>query len=199
MVYPALLMVLGFGVLALMLLFVLPRFAGMFESLDTPLPASTKMLMDLSDLLRSYWWAVLGGLVAAGVGARFWLRTPTGRRAFDTVAVRAPGISAITRSFALARIVRVLGTLMNGRVPLLDALALARQTARNVHFAELVAKAEEAVNRGATMSSAFAESDLVTPAIVESMRSGEQSGQVATLLLNVSDFWTRRTRWSSSR
>jgi type II secretory pathway component PulF len=81
MVYPALLMVLGFGVLALMLLFVLPRFAGMFESLDTPLPASTKMLMDISDLLRSYWWAVVAAVPVAVFGVRYWLGTrPAGGR-----------------------------------------------------------------------------------------------------------------------
>ena len=188
LVYPALLMVLGVNVLAMMLLFVLPRFAGMFESLDTPLPASTKMLMDVSDLLRTYWWAALGGLVGGGFGLRYWLTTATGKRAFDTFVVRAPGLKAITQSFAIARITRVLGTLLNGRVPLLDALALARQSSKNVHFAALVAKAEDAVTRGATMSSAFAESTLVSPSIVEAMRSGEQSGQVAVLMLNISDF-----------
>ncbi|MDB5295951.1 MAG: hypothetical protein JWO31_1934 [Phycisphaerales bacterium] len=188
MVYPCLLIGLAINVLGMMMLFVLPRFAGMFQSLDTPLPASTKVLMDISDALRNYWWAGLGGLVAAGFGLRFWLKTPSGRRALDTFTVRAPGLGKITRSFAIARIVRVLGTLLNGRVPLLDALALARQTARNVHFAALVEKAEEAVTRGAPMSSAFADSPLVGPTIVESMRSGEQSGQVATLLLNISDF-----------
>ena len=188
LVYPALLVVLGVNVLAMMLLFVLPRFAGMFESLDAPLPASTKALMDISDLLRTYWWGVLIGVVAAGFGLKYWLRTATGRRAFDTFAVRAPGLRNVTRSFAIARITRVLGTLLNGRVPLLDALALARQTARNVHFAALVVRAEEAVTRGQTMSSAFAESDLVSPSIVEAMRSGEQSGQVAVLMLNISDF-----------
>lgn len=188
MVYPALLIVLAVNVLCSMLLFVLPKFADMFASLDAPLPPTTRMLMQVSELLRGYWWAGLIGVAGGVVGARYWLRTAGGRRAVDTFAVYAPVLRTITRSFAVARITRVLGTLLNGRLPMLDALSLARQTARNVHFAALVARAEEAVNRGSTVSSAFAEGDLVQPAVVEAIRSGEQSGQVAALMLNMADF-----------
>jgi type II secretory pathway component PulF len=119
---------------------------------------------------------------------RYWIKTPKGQRLFHGALVHAPMLKNITRSFAIARVTRVLGTLLNGRVPMLDALALARQGCSNIHFAELVARAEEAITRGSPMSSAFAESELVTPSIVEAMKSGEQSGQVATLMLNISDF-----------
>lgn len=188
MIYPILLIGLSVSVLCLMLLFVLPRFTELFASLDAPLPSTTHMLMQLSEFLRGYWWAILLGIGAAVVGLRFWIRSPQGRRAFHGALVHAPMVKNITRSFGIARITRVLGTLLNGRVPMLDALALARQSCSNVFFAELVAKAEDAVTRGSPMSSAFAESPLVTPSIVEAMRSGEASGQVATLMLNVSDF-----------
>ena len=188
MIYPALLIFLSINVLALMLLFVLPRFAGLFDSMDVPLPATTRMLMQLSDGLRTYWWAGLLGMGGTFFCVRFWLRTPSGKRAFDTLLVRGPIIKNLIRPFSVARITRVLGTLLNGRVPMLDALALARQSSRNVHFSDLVRSAEDAVNRGAPMSSAFAESDLVTPSLVEAIRSGEQSGQLATLMLNMSDF-----------
>src|SRR5438270_11144909 len=78
MVYPALLIVVSMFVLVLLLTFVLPRFTELFKTLDTPLPPTTKMLMCLSDLMRSYWWtlpAVIGGVV---FGARVWLATPQG-------------------------------------------------------------------------------------------------------------------------
>lgn len=188
MVYPALLIVIAINVLCGMLLFVLPKFAGLFESLDAPMPPTTKFLMTLSDGLRNYWWALIAGVVGGFFGVRSWLRTPAGKRAVDTVAVKTPVLRDVTKSFAVARITRVLGTLLNGRVPMLDALALARQTARNVHFAELVARAEEAVTRGMPVSSALAEGDLVQPSVVEAIRSGEQSGQVANLMLNMADF-----------
>ena len=189
MVYPCLLIVIAIGVLALMLLFVLPRFMGLFEQLDAELPPTTKVLVIISNALRAYWWLI--PIVGAGAffGVRTWLNTATGRGVMDALVVRLPVAGPIVRSFAVARITRVLGVLMAGRVPMLEALALARQTAKNVRYVALVARAEEAVTRGSTISAAFAEAeDLVSPSICEAIRSGEQSGQMGPLLLNIADF-----------
>ena len=188
MVYPALLIFIAASVLSVMMLFVLPRFAGLFATLDAPLPPTTKFLMDLSNFMRDYWWAILLAIGAAAFGARYWVNTPGGKRALDTAALRMPVFGKMFRSFAVARILRVLGVLVQGRVPLLEALGLARQTARNYHFADLVARAEDAVTRGGTVSGAFGESDLVDPSLVEALRSGEQSGQIGNLLISVADF-----------
>jgi type II secretory pathway component PulF len=189
MVYPCLLIVIAIGVLALMLLFVLPRFMGLFEQLDAELPPTTKVLVVISNALRSYWWLIPIVLGGAFFGIRTWLNTATGRSALDALVLRLPMAGPIVRSFAVARITRVLGVLMAGRVPMLEALALARQTAKNVRYVALVARAEEAVTRGSTISAAFAEAeDLVSPSICEAIRSGEQSGQMGPLLLNIADF-----------
>jgi type II secretory pathway component PulF len=144
--------------------------------------------MGLSEFLRSYWWVALGGGVATFFGIRHWVGTAGGQRTLDTVVLKLPMFGKVVKSFSIARITRVLGVLVNGKVPLLEALALARQTARNVHYVALVARAEEAVTRGSTISSVFAESDLVDPSLVEAVRSGEQSGQIGNLLINISDF-----------
>ncbi len=189
MVYPCLLIVIAIGVLALMLLFVLPRFMGLFEQLDAELPPTTKVLVVISNGLRSYWWLIPIVVGGAFFGIRTWLNTATGRGVLDSVVLRLPMAGPIVRSFAVARITRVLGVLMAGRVPMLEALALARQTAQNVRYVALVARAEEAVTRGSTISAAFAEAeDLVSPSICEAIRSGEQSGQMGPLLLNIADF-----------
>ena len=127
-------------------------------------------------------------LIAAVVGAYFWVGTEAGRIRIHTVLIRLPLFGPTIRNFTVARIIRVLGVLMTGRVPLLEALRLARHTAGNIHYVGLVAKAEEAVTRGSTISSVFAESDLITPSLTEAIKSGEQSGQMAGLLLNMADF-----------
>jgi type II secretory pathway component PulF len=188
MIYPCLLVVIAVNVLATMLLFVLPRFTGLFQTLNVALPPTTKMLVTASELLRAYWWAVPVVLVGGFFGGKFWLATPSGRKAFDAVALKLPMTGHIVRSFSTARIMRVLGVLLNGKVPLLDALGLTRQTVGNCYFVALVGRAEEAVTRGSTISSVFAESNLVSPSLVEAVRSGEQSGQLGPLLLNLSDF-----------
>ncbi len=188
MIYPSLLIVVAIGVLTLMLLFVLPRFAGLFETLDVELPPMTKILMACSDFLRSYWWTLplaVGGAVFAG---RSWLKTDSGRRSVDATILKLPAIGAIVRNFAVARIARVLGVLLAGKVPLLEALGLARQTVNNSKYVELVTRAEEAVTRGSNVSTVFAASDLVSPTLCEAIRAGENSGQMGPLLLNIADF-----------
>ena len=118
----------------------------------------------------------------------YWVRTPAGKQTVDTILLKLPGVGQIVRSFSVARITRVLGVLVNGKVPLLEALGLARQTVRNTHFMRLVARAEDGVTRGSSVSAIFGESDLVNPTLVEAIRSGEQSGQLGSLLLNIADF-----------
>jgi type II secretory pathway component PulF len=188
MVYPCLLVLISCVVMVILMTFVLPRFAGLFEQLGSPLPPTTKMVMAASDLMRGYWWAgilLLGGGI---FGTRAWIRTPHGRRAFDTFLVKAPGLGKMMRSFAIARITRLLGIQLESKVPLLDALRLTRQAAGNLLFQDLLATAETAATRGQSVSSAFAASDLVSPAISEAMHSGEQTGQLSMLLINIADF-----------
>ena len=99
-----------------------------------------------------------------------------------------PKIGGIVRNFSTARIVRMLGVLLESRVPVLQALKLTGDTTSNVHYTDLMHRAEKAVSQGKEISSAFADSDLITPAVYEATRSGEKSGQVGPLLLNLADF-----------
>jgi type II secretory pathway component PulF len=188
MIYPALLIVVAIGVLALMLLFVLPRFAGLFETLDVKLPPMTQMLMACSDFLRSYWWSIPIAGVVVGFGVRAWVKTEPGRKGIDLIMLRLPMVGGIVRSFAVARIARMLGVLLAGKVPLLEALGLARQCVSNHKYVELVTRAEDAVTRGSNVSTVFAATDLVNPTLCEAIRAGEQSGQMGPLLLNIADF-----------
>lgn len=188
MVYPAMLLVVAVGVLALMLMFVLPRFSGLFETLDMELPPTTQMLMMLSNFLLAYWWSVPFIALGAFFGMKFWLKTPSGVYAVHTIAVRLPGLGKITQSFATARIARLMGILLESFLPLLEVLALVRDSTPNLHYRNLLGKAEQAVTRGEPISSAFKDSSLINPTVYEALRSGENSGQVGPLLLNVATF-----------
>ena len=188
MVYPALLLVVAVSVLMVLLVVVVPKFGELFHGLDVPLPPTTKALVALSDLVRSYWWAVLVLAAAPVVGLRLAWTSQAGQKALDTLVLRLPQVGAITRSLITARMARLLGVLMQSHVSVLDALHLARQSVGNRHYADLMVKAEEAVTHGRPISSAFSETDLVAPSVCESIRSGEQSGQVGPLLVNIADF-----------
>lgn len=188
LVYPCLLIVVAIGVLTLMLGFVLPRFVGLFDTLDTALPPSTEALIWVSDMLRTYWWMALLGVGAVVIGLRFWVGTPDGKRAVDTVAVRLPGLAKITRNFATARIARVLGLLLDSKVPLLESLRLTLQATSNVHYAALITRAEDVVTKGEAISLAFADPALIDPSIHEALRNGEENGRIGSVLMQVAEF-----------
>jgi len=188
MIYPCLLTVVAVAVFIVLMTFVLPRFADMFETLGAPLPPTTRFVMAAGAAFRAYWWALLIGLGVAGTCAALWLRSPAGRRAFDASVLRLPVFGAILCNFATARIARLLGVQLEGKVPLLEALALTRQAAGNLVFADLVERAEQAATKGQAISASFAESRLMPPTITEAMRSGEATGQMATLLVSIADF-----------
>ncbi len=188
MVYPCLLCALGVSVVVLMLLFVLPRFAGLFANLDSPLPPSTKFLLFLSEGLQNYWWVIVPALVGAGWGAKKWLGSARGKQKIDELLLRAPKIGKLTRSLITARLSRMLGVLLESRVPLLEALGLTRQAAINIRYADLIARAEDAVSRGETISSILGNTDLINPAVQEALRNGEQSGKLGQPLVQMADF-----------
>ncbi len=188
MIYPTLLISISMSVLVLMMTFVLPRFATMFEDMDAPLPPTTKALMVISDILRNYWWAVIGGLALIVGGFVAWLRTEGGQRMRDTFLIRAPGIGGIVRNFATARIARLTGILLDSYLPLLDVIALVKESTSNYHYRTMLGNAEKAVTHGEPMSAALADPSLINQSAYEALRNGESTGQIAPLMLTVADF-----------
>jgi type IV pilus assembly protein PilC len=188
LVYPCLLIVVAVSVLMVLLTFVLPRFTELFHTLDTPLPGTTYILVLLSQATCRYWWIVLSGGGGLGFAIYTWLRTRAGRRSLAVACVRLPTLGALTRNFATARITRLLGILLQGRVSLVEALQLTRESTNNHLYAELLEKASEAVTRGESLASAFANNSLVAQSVYEAMRSGDKTGQLGPLLSTVADF-----------
>lgn len=188
MVYPCLLITVGVGVLALLLVFVLPRFATLFENLDAPLPPATRALLWISDTLGVWWWAAAITLGGGGAAVRIWLNSPTGRRSMDRLLLNLPRIGLIVRNLMTARLARMLGTLLDSRVPLLQSLQLTRESAANSCYADLLSRAEQAVSRGEPISAVLCESDLISACVQEAIRNGETTGQIGTPLLQMADF-----------
>ena len=188
LIYPVLLVTVGLTIFVMLLLFVIPRFAGLFQTMDVPLPATTAILVAASAAFRAYWWLILLA-VAGGIGSlAVYLRTPRGRVLRDTVVLRLPYVGSIVKSLATARIVSLLGVLMQAHIPVLEALRHVRQSTGNIHYQKLIARAEDAVSKGEAMSAAFDDVRLVNPSVYEAVRSGEQSGEIDRLLATISGF-----------
>ena len=188
LIYPCLLATVGVVVVMVMIGFVLPRFAGLFETLDAPLPPTTQMLMAISDVLRSKWWMFLILAVITGAAGKYWLSTPTGRRTLDTWLVRLPYLGHFVRSLITARIARLLGVLLSSQVQLLEALQLTRRATVNTRYADLMQRAEEGVANGSPLSASFEGTHLINPSMTEAVRHGEQSGQLAVVLTDMAEF-----------
>ena len=188
MVYPALLIVVGLGVTLVMLLGVIPRFADLFASLNASLPPTTEFLVGVSNGFRAYWWIALGVLVFGGVGLKIYISGDHGRRTIDLWATRVPYAGIVVRGFATARIARLLGVMLESRVPLLEALQLTQHATGNGLYADLIGTSLSAATRGEPISAVFSKSELIIPSVSEAMRHGEQNGQVGPILLDMADF-----------
>lgn len=188
MVYPAVLIVVSLCVLLVTLFFVLPQFRGLFDTLQVPLPPTTALLMSTSDWCASHWWAVIALAIAVATAPVIALRSPPVRECLDRILVVAPRIGPIVRAFATARIARVMGVLLDARIPMLDAVRLARQGCSNSCYARLLDRAESAITRGESLADTLSHSGLVVPSICEALASGERSGELGPVLLQVASF-----------
>lgn len=188
LIYPSMLISLAITMFIMLLLFVIPRFAELFETLNVPLPGSTRMLVACSTFFRQAWWLVgLGALALVGSGIWFWGDTRM-RPLRDRAMLRMPYLGKIVKSFAMARIVRLLSVLLAGHVPLLKALNLIRRCAGNIHYAILIERAEAMVATGESLYAAFYDAELMSPSVLEAIRSGESSGRIDELMGNMADF-----------
>ena len=187
MLYPTILVFLSIAIFSLLLIFVIPRFTILFDTLDVPLPASTQILVSISEVFRSYWWAMGLSFLGTIIAVVTYLRTPKGKRLRDTTKLKLPYIGNIAKSLTTARVICLLGVLMEGHVPVLKALKLVKRSAGNLQYADLISKAEKHVSNGELLSLAFSDENLISPCVHEAIHSGEQSGQIDSLLLNIAN------------
>ena len=188
LVYPAVLLLLTGAAILVMLVAVVPRFEGMFQALNAPLPATTELLISLSEIIRSYWWAILLGLIAAAAAAIWYARSAPGRARIDRVMVTVPGISPVVRGIAEARLARVLGTLIGAHLPLLDALDLLADSVNNSVYRDVLERAKESVSTGSGLAPVFETSAVIRPSFTEAVRSGESTGRLGEVMTRLASY-----------
>ncbi|MBX3390023.1 MAG: type II secretion system F family protein [Phycisphaeraceae bacterium] len=186
--YPGILITVSFGVIIVLLVSVLPQFSEMFDSLQTPLPPSTQLLIELSEILRGYWYVLAPGFAAFVAMIVLWLKSDAGWAMMDAALLRLPRFGPVRRSFAQARLLRLLGTLLESRVNLLEALRLTRESLTSAAYIDLLVRCEASVEKGEPLADSIGDASLVSPSVKEAIASGERSGQVGPVLLQVADF-----------
>ena len=181
-------LVLAFGVL---IRFVLPKFANLFRNLNAELPLPTRILIGVSDLLEHQGLLIVGGVAAAAVGFYFWARTEAGRRRIDAWAFGVPIFGPLFQKIALARFARVLGALVAGGIPIVQALAISRGVAGNRLLEEEIDRMRDGVVAGQGLSDPIRDSRVVPPLVVKMISVGEETGSVDKVLARVARFYDR--------
>lgn len=195
MAYPVLLFLIGTVVVSGLLVFLVPRFQTLFESLRqrNELPALTEGLLAASDFLQNWglWILLLIGLTVWAV--RGWLKTETGRRIWDRYILRVPVAGNIFLSFAVARFCRILGTLLQNGVPILRSLEIAGQATGNRVLSDAVQKATENISAGQSLAAPLAACKLFPPMVIEMISVAEEANTLETVLVQIADALERRT------
>lgn len=189
MFYPVAVLLVAVGVIALMLLFVIPRFKDVFSGLTNgaPLPGFTTFVLNLSDLVRHH--APVVAIILAGVTGLLFLalRTSLGRLAFDQFKLKMPLLGPVIRKAAISRFARTLGTLLGSGVPILHALQLVRDTSGNVVVGRLVSEIHDNVKEGETITTPLRAATVFPPMVVGMVDIGEQTGALPDMLLKIAD------------
>lgn len=187
--YPIVLTVVSSLVITVLVLFVLPEFADVFEQLDAPLPAITELLLDASGVLRQHLFAFVGGLLGLIGWAAWYLRTAAGRRRLDSLKLNVAVFRNVTRPIIAGRLFRLLGTMIESGVPLLDALRLTRGSVTNKLYQELFDQLEQAVLNGRDMTGPLAACSFVPPAAAQMIATGERTGNLASVAQITGEFY----------
>lgn len=187
MIYPLVLIVVMGIVMSVLLIFVVPRFVGIFESMHQELPLPTLMLLGFSTAVQQYWWLIFGG----GIGLYVWFQkfkaSEKGRRIWDDFLLKLPLIQPLILKIEVARLSRTLGTLITSGVPLLQSLGIVREIIGNTIIANTINTIQKAVKEGKGVSLPMRSLNVFPSLAVHMIRVGEETGRMEEMLIRVAD------------
>lgn len=189
MFYPVTVLVVAFGVVALLLLKVVPTFEEMFADMGQALPAPTQIVIGLSKWLQSNFLMLVGILVAVGFGFRAFKRTKKGELILDQVMLRLPVFGDLLRRVAVARFCRTLGTMISSGVPILEALEICARTAGNKVVENAIGGVRDGISAGRTISEPLTEAKVFPEMVCQMISVGEATGALDVMLNKVADFY----------
>jgi len=188
MIYPAVVCAVGVVIVIFFMSVMLPKFLTIFEGMPgVELPAATKLLVALSHFFSRYWWTLpLAALGAWGLFQRY-KATPAGARNLDRLLMRAPVLGRVVQLTLFSQFARTLSTLLQNGVPVLTALRITEQVITNRVLREAIAATREAVTDGKSLAQPLARSQVFPQLMIDLVRIGEETGDVAGALRNVAE------------
>src|SRR5262250_1508573 len=189
LIYPSFLIVLAIGMIAVILTYVIPKFAELYADLNTPLPVTTRVLIAVSGTIRENLAIVVPALVGVIVVLKIWTSSRRGMHWIDELKLKAPVIGHLWTMFSMAQLARTLATLLQGGIPLVPALESAREASGNRVIAESISSAITQVREGRPISDSLQQTGHFPELALEMIRVGEQTGSLPDMLNHVADFY----------
>lgn len=189
MTYPIAVIGLAVALVNVLLIFVIPVFADMFKDFGAKLPVPTQMLIDLSNFLKAWWWAIGLGCYGAFVAFKKYTATPVGRRQRDQLLVRAPIFGNLVHKIALSRFCRTYATLMRSGVPILRTLEIVSAASGKVQVEDACVEIARHVSQGGQVSEVMAANPFFPPMMKHMVKAGESTGNVDGMMNKIADFY----------
>jgi type IV pilus assembly protein PilC len=188
--YPAAVLVVALVVTTILLIFVIPEFENLFQGFGADLPAFTRVVISLSEFMRSQGWLVLGGIIGFVVGY-LWLkkRSRRMREIQDKIALKMPIIGSILTKASIARFARTLSTMFSAGVPLVEALDSVAGACGNVVYEKAVFEMRDEVSTGQRLQRAMYNTELFPNMVIQMIAVGEESGSLDEMSAKVADFY----------
>jgi len=187
--YPAIMLVMLVLISFIMLTFIIPIFAGMFEGLGAELPKPTQIVINLSNWLKGNMHLLIGGVILIIIIYKLMRKNSKTRYYLDYLFLKLPLFGMLIRKTAVARFSRTLGTLIQSGVNIIDALQVTAKTAGNDVIAKAIKNAIIAISQGETIARPLEESRVFPPMVVQMINVGEKTGNLDTMLAKIADFY----------
>jgi type IV pilus assembly protein PilC len=189
MTYPVVVSIMVIGIVAAMLIFIVPTFESLYESLGGTLPLPTRILMNASNILRRFFPVVLLGVIVLVFLLRRWKATDRGRYQWDRIKLKVKVFGPLFHKTALSRFSRTLSTLIRAGVPILQALEIVGETVNNMVISRAVRDVQDAVREGESLATPLSKHATFPAMVVQMMAVGEETGALDTMLSKVADFY----------
>lgn len=189
LIYPAFVTLLAFGITAFLLIVIVPKFRDIFITLGGALPKPTQMLLDFSDLVKSYWVIGFIIIIAVSIAGKFYVNTPGGRLNFDKMVLQLPVLGSLMRKVAIARFAQTLSTLTKSGVPILTALDIVAKTSGNRVIEMAVSASRSSIKEGENIATPLTQSKVFPVMVTRMIAVGEKTGELEKMLAKIAEFY----------
>jgi len=194
MIYPGIIGTMAVAVTFFLLTFVLPRFAMVFKGKEQFLPKPTVFLMALSNFMVQYWYVLVMGIFASGVGLFIFMKTKVGRLTVDRLKLRVPLFKRMFRALYINRSLHTMGELLSAGVPMLDSLAITGDISGNSMYKQMWRQVYASVKQGKKLVQPLQKSVLLPRSVIQMIAAGEESGKLSDVLQEIASYYSKVLR-----